>query len=89
MATIIEETTGTACASCLAYVQDVDPEWWHGSAEALAHTSAAYEALSALGHVVVDTPEDNDEHFGQTCIVCGTPPLAGAIYSATLTLFAR
>lgn len=89
MATIIQQLTGTICEPCYALNTGIDSNYWDDDAETLAHCERAAIEWGELGHLILDTGDEPDSHFGSSCIVCVSPPYAGAVYDGTLTIFAR
>lgn len=89
MTTIVTEKTGSICEPCYALNSGIDESYWEDDADTLAHVEEHALEWAELGHLVLDTGEDPVSHFGQSCIVCGTPPYAGTVYDGTLTVFAR
>lgn len=89
MATVIQEITGDICEPCYALNTGIEPEYWEDDEETFNHCERAAIEWNDLGHLILDTGDEPDSHFGNSCIVCGTPPYAGTVYTGTLTVFAR
>lgn len=84
---IIQKLTGDICEPCYALNSGIDPSYWEGDAEGFAHAERHALEWAELGVMVLDTGENPVAHFGKACIVCGTPPCAGTVYTGTLTVF--
>ena len=88
MTTIVQQLSGDICEPCYALSAGISPDYWEGNEETLDHCERAEMEWSELGHIVLDTGDNPESHFGNSCIVCGAPPYAGTVYSGTLVVFA-
>lgn len=89
MSIIVQALTGPICEPCYAFNSGIDPEYWADDSAGYAHCEAAALEWAETGYMVLDTGEDPQAHFGNSCIACGTPPYAGNVYDGTLTVFQR